>query len=95
MIKKGFLIVVALIIILAGLLVGTFFIVNEAVPTEYKEITEDVTYKYIGGTLFGEPVYKIYHSDGFIYVCEAQFYEIEVPQKITDGLFLLPDGTYR
>ncbi len=54
-----------------------------------------LAFKEAGHNMLGTVVYTIRDINGYtIYVNEAQFESIPIPQKLDDNLFRMPDGSY-
>jgi hypothetical protein len=64
-------------------------------PVADVNIPSDAVYKLETHNMAGERLYVIYDAAGYqTYVNASQFESIKVPQKISDSLYKLPDGSY-
>ena len=84
--------IVILFLIYLGLMASSL---PDSTPSEPVELLEEVAYKEISRNVMGDTLFVVYYFNGYCsYVSEIQFESLQVPHKIADGLYLLPDGAY-
>jgi hypothetical protein len=87
----GFIMIVTVIIYVYGY---TSNIVHPQSNIDLPNVSE-MAYKEIGHNMMHETLYEIYGNNGYItYVTESQFNTIQIPQKIGDSLYKMPNGDY-
>lgn len=89
---------IGIITVFALLAIFIFLLVTSlpaSTPSEFKELSGEVAYKEISRNMTGDTLFIAYYYNGYpVYICEAQFETLQVPQRIAEGLYLLPNGTY-